>query len=198
MVFTLMIPGYAQAKESSISSETIITEDNIYEVLEYLGIDSSNFIKTDTSTTGVKTVGELETAISQAEKLPSNVNYTLQSTSISNDSFAAASGSGTVALYSDYESGSYTVTYGCSGQYSNGKWTGVSATSISVDSDQEVVTYKIASGPKLSATYTSTTITMKAKYTVETWTSVFGLGLVKTATQNIDATIKWLASTDIP
>lgn len=197
IVLTLMVPGYAQDKESSISSDTIITEDNIYEILEYLGIDSSNFVKEDT-VTGVSTVGELEKFISQAKELPGTVNYTLDSTNSPEDikDYRLAA-SGTVALFSDYESGSYTVTYGCSGQYSNGKWTGVSATTISIDTDQEALVYKIAS-PQLSATYTSTTITMKAKYTVETYVSVLGLGLVKTGTQAIDATIKWFASTDIP
>ncbi|MDF2987050.1 MAG: hypothetical protein K0R50_2560 [Eubacterium sp.] len=198
MVFTLMVPGYAQAKESSISSDTIITEDNIYEVLEYLGIDSSIFVKADT-VTGVSTVGELEKSISQAKNLPRTVNYTLDSTNTPEDTkdYRLAA-SGTVGLSSDYEGDSYTVTYGCSGQFSNDKWTGVTGTTISIDTDHEVFVYKIAPGPQLSATYTSTTITMKAKYTVEIYVSVFGMGLVKTGTQNIDATIKWFASTDIP
>lgn len=199
MVFTLMVPGYAQAKESSISSDTIITEYNIYEVLEYLGIDSSTLVKADT-VTGVNTVGELEKSISQAKKLPKTVNYTLGSTNNTEDTKAySLATSGTVALYSEYDSGSYTVTYGCSGQFSNRSWTGVSGTNISIDTDQEVYVYKIASNPQLSANYTSSTITMKAKYTVDTYISILGLGLVKTGnSQNIDSTIKWLASTDIP
>lgn len=201
MVFALVVPGYAQEKETSISSETVITEDNISEVLEYLGIDPNNFIKTDVAGTSARTVGDLEKAIKQAKKLPSEVNGKVKSKGFNgtaDKSVASAASSGTVMLYATVNVGdSYTVEYEVAGQYADGKWTGASSATATVDSNFILYTYKIAS-KELKLSYTSSTITLKAKVVVDIYVGVGDYGLVKIGSQTINSTVNWYASTDIP
>lgn len=78
MVFAYVVPGYAMEKEMLIYSETVIAKDNIFEVLGYLGIAPSNFIKTDIAGTG-NTMEDLERAIEQIKRLPSKHQQISQS-----------------------------------------------------------------------------------------------------------------------
>lgn len=70
---TMYSPINVQAAQSSINSKTVITQDNIYQVLEYLGLDSSTFKKTDGVVyNAYQTVGDLEKYIKDIKKKYSN------------------------------------------------------------------------------------------------------------------------------
>jgi hypothetical protein len=47
ITLSLVSLSNAQAAENSISLNTVITEDNIYDVFNYLGLDSSTLIETN-------------------------------------------------------------------------------------------------------------------------------------------------------
>jgi len=111
---------------------------------------------------------------------------------------SAYASSGTVMLYATVNVGdSYTVEYEVAGQYADGKWTGASSATATVDSNFILYTYKIAS-KELKLSYTSSTITLKAKVVVDIYVGVGDYGLVKIGSQTINSTVNWYASTDIP
>lgn len=207
MAFTLMIPGYAQEKGSSISSDTIITEDNIYEVLEYLGIDSSNYVKTDVSEIGISTVGDLQKAIKQAEKMPkeisgqakkksSNTVDEVKTNSLDVRNFAAAS-SGTVMLYTTVDADGYVLEYAVAGQYSNGLWTGGGSASVDIDALDVIFVRKIGNKSfNISAIEGGTKLKVVATISVDLY---LGLewGMIKVGTQTVNSTLYWYQS-DIP
>jgi hypothetical protein len=47
ITLSLVSLSNAQAAENSLSLNTVITEDNIYDVFNYLGLDSSTLIETN-------------------------------------------------------------------------------------------------------------------------------------------------------
>lgn len=117
--------NYRQPSEQ-ISSETIITEDNIYAVLEYVGLESSAFIrtdelnsnivtKTDKSNCNVVTVGYLEKEIEKFNLRPHTIIDT-EDVFIKTDVNANKSYP-TKQVYSDTDYGSYTMRYSATGAY---------------------------------------------------------------------------------
>jgi hypothetical protein len=63
-VQAFIVPVHAaEGDGSALSPDTIVTEDNIDEVIKYLGLDPNDFIKTNTSSDNENspaiTVGEL-------------------------------------------------------------------------------------------------------------------------------------------
>ena len=55
---------------TSFNDSTIITEDNMYEVFEYLGLDTSSIREVDSDTLETVTVGELRERIKVWEESP--------------------------------------------------------------------------------------------------------------------------------
>jgi ribosomal protein L12E/L44/L45/RPP1/RPP2 len=176
LTLALMVPTYAQNNQNSISSNTIITEDNLYQVLEYLGIDSSNFEKSEVTGASVSTVGELEKAIKEAQK-PKSITATQSSSSsspMSTDAAATAAtaaGSGTTMLYRTLDvGGSYTVEYEVSASFANGLWTSANSAAVSVDSDFLLYTYRIGY-KELNLYFTPTKITLDLRMTMKNVTT---------------------------
>lgn len=73
----LFLPYVAFAAEQpSVTLDTVITEDNIDEVLNYVGLDSSDLKDgTNNNCATVQTVGELKNAIDQAKQQVSDVTF---------------------------------------------------------------------------------------------------------------------------
>ncbi len=177
-----------------IESETQITEENLVEVLEYVGLNPNDFIKTDVKSQGIKglkTVGELEDAIDKAKE-PAEIDFNNKTTEISKISPR----DGSKTLYSHLDCDSFTLTYSVSGQYSSyyKQWTGVSNADVSVDSDDLIFTYKVADDPYLDATYTARTITLTSYVTVNKYVGVGDYGLVPVGYQGVSGTDYFYAS----
>lgn len=195
MFSVLMVPKYTQAEvnSNSISSDTIITEDNIYEVLDYLGLDSNDFVKADTEGTNNRTVGDVESAIEQAKNQPSKIETKLESqdgVSNSVNSITSTAASGTMMLYATVDVDSYIIEYEVAGKYSGGFWTGATSATADIDSDQLVIVYKITS-KSLNLTNTATIITLNASLVVTSYIGVGDVGLVKIGTQTITSHETW-------
>ncbi|MBO8158628.1 hypothetical protein [Thermosyntropha sp.] len=108
--------NYTQLSEQ-ISSETLITEDNIYEVLEYVGLDSNAFTKTDkpNSNSNIVTVGDLEKKIEEFNRRPHTMIDTedvfIEVIPNVKESYPV------MTVYSDTDYGSYTMRYFATGKY---------------------------------------------------------------------------------
>lgn len=133
----LLAPTISQAQTNiAISSDTVITEDNIYDVLAYLGLDSSGFTKSDTTNSSVTTVGDLEKYIQNAEKQSKDIKIKRNMDTLNSkiSTYGGATGSGTMTLSNTVlESGS-TLSYLVSVGYSYGEWTNVSSITASTSS----------------------------------------------------------------
>lgn len=77
MMFSIGNIAFASStvKDSSeqFSTDTVITESNLYDILKHYGIDPSAVKKTDTKATVKLTVSDLENAINYVKTLPSEV-----------------------------------------------------------------------------------------------------------------------------
>ena len=209
--------GYAEKADSEIlSSETIITQDNIYEVLKYLNIDSENFIADSTVSSNIYTVGDLEKSIKEVQKLPKQETVTLtENISINEMKEMSTNGTipdinfesskpnaeplargpkGTKILEDLTQLGSYKLLFRVTGQFDNRRWTGVGSINAIPKSTGYGTTHKISSLKNLSATYTSSAITLKGSVVVDIYVGIGKAGLLKTGSQTVKPTIHWLAS----
>lgn len=124
----MISPCYAEENSSSISLDTVITENNIYEVLEYLGLDSSAYIKNKT-TEGIKTVGELKREILKFRSTPKVIYDNSNTKNTARLYPNKAYSSGTVTLYTISDVSSFVVKYVVNAKYSNNNYTGISGLS---------------------------------------------------------------------
>lgn len=200
MAFAVLIPEQVQAKEKEkeFSPDTVITKDNIYDVLEYLGIDSNNFIETDETGKSVRTVGELEKTFKEVTNKLKDIPTQGKEVSEAKNDFIISpySYGGTKMLYKTMDhGGSYTITYSVAGEYSyrddhTGYWSGVGSADASVDSDAIGVVYKITS-KDLDASYTANYINLDAAITVTWYIGVDDVGLIPVGSNDITADINW-------
>jgi hypothetical protein len=201
MALTLILPLQLHAQsEAQISQDTVITEDNIYEVLKYLNIDSSNFIKTDVSKPGVKTVGELKKVIEQVKQKPieikENTNTNTNTKSKITENFASSSISGTKMLYQTTNTDSYTLEFEVAGLYTYKDWTGATSANVTVDTDSLLTVFKI-SNKHLNLSWNSSTITLNSDFIVDTYIGAGDIGLIHINANRVIGTNYWYSSNEI-
>lgn len=184
----LLAPTISQA-QTAISSDTVITEDNIYDVLAYLGLDSSGFTRTDTANSSVTTVGDLEKYIQNAKKQSKNI--TIKPNSINPN--GSVTGSGTLTLSNSVLNNGISLSYLVSAGYAYGAWTNVSSITASASSNTPGVTCKIASQSS-NGTCTATTVTVQSTVTVDTYIGIGKVGIIKYNSFDVTTTMYWYAS----
>lgn len=189
-ILTVPVITYAQTI-SSISSNTVITKDNLFEVLEYLGIDSSEVIKTDNVGDCDITVGDLKKYIEQAKKHPKeivinqiqNTEKSKTDSSSADSSFSSSAllsggltGVGTLMLYNLNLYGGCRVSYSVSASYAYGSWKSVNYGNASVSSETPGVTNVLTSQTNVMSC-TNTTITLTSTVDVEQRIGIAGYGI---------------------
>lgn len=194
MAFTLIIPVNAYAKTNPISSDTVITEDNIYNVLKYLNIDLSNFKKTDVNGSTIHTVGDLQNAIVNTNNSQKNtVSDTSLTTNNINYLTTAYTINGTKMLYRYLNCDSYTVEYSAAGQYSWDQWTGVGSANISANSNSDTIAVKIES-KNVSANWYPDHIAYSASAVIDIYAGIDNIGLILINKNSVSSTQQWGAS----
>ncbi|WP_026887170.1 hypothetical protein [Clostridium beijerinckii] len=190
------------SKSNKIDSNTVITEDNIYDVLAYLGVDSNKLIKNDVPKGNSNTtVGEVQKVIEKSKKMPHTI--TLKPVTHKSNNTKTTSNNVKLALDDDDDTpvdsvyvhrnhnlgDGYSVTYSCSGQYRHGQWCGATDGDASITSIAPLMSYSITD-KDLSLSYDSDTITMVHSVTIQGSYGVgkFSIpvisGLVVTGTDN--------------
>ena len=126
----------AAESNKQFSEETVITTENVYDVLSYLDIDENNLEVNPKASYTTVTVGELKEAIDSAKKYQKEVEKD-STTNIEDISSSPQSTRATYSktLSSDLVVGSATITFNAVGYYSGKHWTNASASNASVDSD---------------------------------------------------------------
>lgn len=95
-------------------------------------------------------------------------------------------------LYYVLDCDAYTVEFSVGGNYDEKHyWTGGSA-SVSTDSDNLIITYRIGSKTmKVSTEDSRKILKLTATVDVESWIGVGDVGLIKIGTQTINTTQRW-------
>jgi len=119
------------------STNTVITEDNMNDILKYLGLDPNKVIKTNRSVNRTVTVGELQKAIAESKNLPKIINEqdsipTNVKPSGASTIVPLTSGTKTVGTSTQYTS-SLIVDYYATGAFSGGYWTAAYGSSFAVE-----------------------------------------------------------------
>lgn len=145
-------------------------------------------------------MGDLEKAIEEFNNLPKTVTIKDES-KVSENSVSSYDASATRAskkLYRISSVGdSYELTYSVSAQYSGKNFTGVSNPDVEVDSDLVVTQYEIGDNPDLTASYTSSKITMEADFYVDCYFLIADIGWLQIGHQHVESTIYWHASNEL-
>ena len=188
------IPVFAAESNKQFSEETVITTENVYDVLSYLDIDENNLEVNQEASYATVTVGELKEAIDSAKKYQKEV----EKDSTINIEDISSSPQSTRATYSKTLSsalvvGSATITFNAVGYYSGKHWTNASASNASVDSDFVIYTYKL-SGQSNKTTCTSSCITLKCSGNLDTYVGVGNVGIVKITSQTYSSKTNFYAS----
>lgn len=210
MVIVLFSPHniYAQSKESSLSSDTVITEDNIYEVLNFFNIDSSNLIKDDLvdGTNQEITIGDFKKMLKQLERIPTESTHTAN---IENRDFLKphsnintrnfASGTNTVMLYSTFNQSSYSIYYSVAGHYVQGssKWHSAGAATVSASNPIGFTNVITNQNLNTSVINNGDTIRLHGSFTVRHYI-LFGWAKIYMSSTNITTNITWNAANHIP
>lgn len=133
MVFLFLITLPVAASSSvdtnynskEITSETIITEENLYDVIEYVGLEQNAFVKTDKTDvkSNIKTVGDLEKVIQKVNEIPKKIHETSEIEVIPSGDEVIVPDDASIQSYpvktvhKDTNYSSYTIRYSASGKY---------------------------------------------------------------------------------
>lgn len=189
--------GYSSAEGNMISSDTIITENNVHEILEYLGVDSKGFEFKNVEEVQNHTVGDLEKSIKKIQKLPKEI--TLSENTLDNDNevpfneinTVSPQNRGSVVLERTARGGSYDVLFRVIGQHYGNRWSGVGNISATPINSDPGTSHKIKSLRNLSATYNSTRIYLRGSVMVDIYIGVGDLGFIKLSSQKVTINYNW-------
>lgn len=210
VILSFVTTAYASedlvASPQSFDSDTIITKENIAEVLEYVGLSDNSCIFGDVENINVVyTVGELEDAIKEISEIENTICFSSDDNlkdskiiGLAGDSRSAmnkaSSGTKTVSNTVSYgQKDSFSIKYRATGKYSGSKWTGIGGASATVSSNSALSSYVI-DDEEHDLTYTSNCLTLESNLTVDSYISVAGYALVHVSTMKINARNYFYAS----
>lgn len=167
-----------QAVERPISLSTKVTNNNIYQVLANLGIDTSKVVvKSGSNTSKTYTVQDLENEIQEA-KTQANKNKTLISSSNSSTDLTSTPAFPPIGeeLLTDIDSYTYyNITYSVYGLYYNYQWTDAINPSVSIQPKSgSLLSYSIDFS-SLNVAFTPSEITLNSVVTVGDYLTI-GVG----------------------
>lgn len=208
MVVLLMMAGnsYATINDTtnamitSYANDTIVTKENVLEILDDFGIDHGDIIYSDEENDFNYTVADLREALLKiqnqtkegalTESISQNESENNLQPSIDTK---AASTTKTKKLSETFQHDGFSLTHIAHVKYKGSSFTDVTSTDITLDSDLLPIVYKITKERKISATFTKTNV--KQSYDIDI-SSYIGVkyGLVKVGTSAHKGTVNFSAS----
>lgn len=196
IVLTLPL-GLTVSANGSLSSDTVVTKENADQIMEYLGLDPSNLVSSDTiSDDSVEpvTLGELQQALVQLEQSPKEVITTENFNSLATQTNSNFCTGLKMLYYTTNLGGSFDLSYEVAANYSWNKYTSANNATVSVNNntDNPLISFTIASkdvGAKVISN--GEKVEMKATVKVDSWLTLFNTGLVKVTTTTVNTTKEW-------
>lgn len=195
------VPAFAatespQGKANPISPSTVITAENIYDVLQYVGIDSKYFTKSETVSSDLVTVKELQEAIAQVESENSKSATYKSFVTPSNPPVINSIPPEPVTLTNEIDHSSYYLDYTVTGSYnpSNGTFVGASNPKVSLWEPHLQTHHKIDS-KSIHASVVSnySAIELDANLVIGIYYSL-PVGEVEIGSEDVNDTSYWYAS----
>lgn len=195
IVLILLGDGLASAS-GALSPDTIITNENVNQVIEYLGLDPRALKKADavafSDDSVTVTVGELEQALNQLKQLPKEVTSTENPNAIApRTDFCTGM---KMFYYTTNLGESFELSYEASSNYSWNKFTSVNNATVQViDNDDNLLTTFTIASRDVGAQVIDDgkKVELKAKVKVDSWLSVGNIGLIKVTTTTVNTTKEW-------
>jgi hypothetical protein len=195
----LIFPVSAPVSASGVlSPDTIVTKENVKQVIEYLGLDPGDLKKADafSDDSVTATVGELEQALNQLKQEPKEVTSKENLNAISPIAAPAAPFCTGMKMlyYTTNLGGSFELSYEAAANYSWNAFTTVNNATVQViDNDDNLFTsFTIASrdvGAVVNSSGSKVTLTATVK--VDSWLSVGSVGLIKVQTTTVNTSKEW-------
>ncbi|MNN18526.1 hypothetical protein D3C81_1317370 [compost metagenome] len=180
----------------ALSPDTIVTKENVNQVVEYLGLDPSDLKKIDDSSDDsvTVTVGELQQVLNQLEQAPKEVTSTENLNEIAPLASSGFCSGLQMLYYTTNLGGSFELSYEVGANYSWNKFTSANnATASVIDNDDNLLTTFTIASKEVGAKVTSEgeKIEMKATVKVDSWISIGSVGLIKVMTTTVNTTKEW-------
>lgn len=195
-----------------ISMDTVITKNNINDVLKYLNIDPSTFIEESSSKKKNMTVKELESAINNAKKMDNNsilindkklIKFkfpkpTELTNSATGTSISTSSSTGAATVYDTTDYGDCRAVYSATGTYyldgEEAYWTAATGTGLDISSiTGSYVWKKDVKTLKSTVSFISSVnsdLVLNYDYTAKCYIDT-GIGLVLVNAKTIEGSRKW-------
>lgn len=206
-----MAKGKSSSDGGKLSPDTVITKDNIHQVLEHLDIDPSNYTEYDTpvETNHQKiTVGHLQKILKQSKEQPKEIKIkkTIKNPHKNKNPYqknllSLASSTGTKTVDYTFHYTPYDITYIQTGRYYIDRrydtWTSAGGSNASISSNSPVSIYKILNMSfnayvENSYSYDSV-LRQKSDITIGEYVG-FSWGNVKVAESQLHGDVSWDAS----
>jgi hypothetical protein len=216
----LLSPSVIQAAEKAITMDTVVTEDNYLDVLNYLGIDTSTVTDSDnTAPNYIQTVGDIKELIDHAkDQKKDNVTSTVISSEVLIDPMSTFAISATSPVYgskllfytancdgyviTNTVSASYRTSY-WSGTYEQTYhppiWTGAYVQTPTCDTTSNLFVYKIGTINTYTATYDAFKITLIGNFTVDQYLQISGSinSMFKVGSQTVSTGGTWNVAQEV-
>ena len=192
--------------DQSFSDDTIVTEDNILEILDFLNIEHGGIEYVDGVNAAEYTVGELKEALGRInfsnDLNPTEVKENTYNLSISFQELddgvdEVDRGKDKIknkTLTRSFPHDDYEIEYSVDVKWNSTKKAFIETTGqdVDVDSDGLIFSYKISS-KNLSSSCTKDQVTLKAKFKLKTYLGIGDHGLIEIASQKVESTVYWYA-----
>lgn len=190
--------------------DTIITAENLVDVLDSLGVSHGKVIYTNSTKSLKFTVGELK---SELLSLHTDSGSSILKRGLNDEKEGALSVSQSLADYSQmqpfakgkvkfkrlsntFHHSGYDLTHSVGVKYLKKSFVDVTSTDISIDSDFTILTYKIAKKRKITASFSKSKVTQKYNIDVGVYVGVKG-ALVRINTITHDGAAYFYAKNEL-
>ena len=195
-VATTIICSKASNSKQVYNDDTVITEDNILDVLDMLQVEHGEIQKTDESLKeGKITVKQLKEAISQVELGEITKEITLEKKEHEEIGGSIPSKKDKIEnkkLTQSEKHDSYVLDYSVNVKINKTKKKYIETTgqNVELDSDISLITYKLGK-KSLSSSCTDKKVTLKADIKVKVYIGIGNIGLIEISSQKIKSTLYW-------
>lgn len=201
---TLILPVSAKGV-TVLSPDTIVSKENVNQVLESLGIDPKELKKADVSSNDsvIVTVGELEQALNQLKQLPAEIKTNDNPNSQKTNNLASSDFCTGLKMlyYTTNLGGSFELAYEVASNYSWSKFTSVNNATVTViDNDDNLLTTFTINKREVGAEVVSNgnKAQLTAKVVVDSWLSIGSVGIIKVGSTTVTTSKEWNATTELP
>lgn len=176
-----MVDAASMEMKTKYSDDTVVTKDNVLEILDDFGIEHSGIIYSEDESACDYTVAELREALLVMQDGNAEEGKLVATTVENGKSVRAVSTTKAKKISQTFTHDGYSLTHIANVKYKDSYFTDVTSTDITLDSDLLPIVYKITKERNISASFTKTKVTQSFDIDISSYVGV-KYGLVKIGT----------------